>query len=111
MACSCRAPGSIRKLTMADLNGTWIYQSFCPDDGPSGPLVPWVRPSKLSVTTDTAGKIDGRLAIPLPPGAPRPELVLTISGRITPAVSGKLPDGVELTGTVGESVFDIRGYF
>ena len=48
---------------------------------------------------------------PLPPGSPMPELVLTISGMIRPAVAGKLPDGVEPTGTVGESVFDIRGYF
>jgi hypothetical protein len=96
---------------MASLNGTWIYQSFRPNAGPPSPLVPWARPAKLSVTTDATGKVDGKLAIPLPPGAPMPELILAISGRITPAVAGQVPEGIELTGTVGESVNDIRGYF
>jgi hypothetical protein len=41
-----------------------------------------------------------------------PELVLTISGSITPAVAGKMPEGVELTGKGGrESVNAIRGFF
>jgi hypothetical protein len=65
----------------------------------------------LSVTTDAKGKVAGKLTIPLPPGAPVPELVMAISGRITPSVAGKLPEGIELTGTVGESVNDVRGYF
>jgi hypothetical protein len=96
---------------MGELRGTWIYQSFRPDTGPPTPLRPWAPPSKLTVKTDATGKVDGKLAIPLPPGAPVPELILTITGRITPAVAGQLPEGVELAGTVGESVFDIRGYF
>ena len=101
---------------MASLDGTWIYQSFRPNSGPPSPLVPWSPPGKLSVTTDAAGKVDGKLTIPLPPGAPIPELVLTISGSITPAVAGPpLPEGVELTGKVGkgdcESVNELRGYF
>ena len=97
---------------MAELNGMWVYQSFRPDMGPPSPLVPWAPPSKLSVTTDATGKVDGILRIPLPPGAPVPELVLTISGSITPAVAGELPEGIELTGKGGrESVNAIRGFF
>jgi hypothetical protein len=96
---------------MAELNGTWIYQSFRPNAGPPMPLVPWAPPSKLSVTTDATGEVEGKLAIPLPAGSPVPELVLTITGRITPSAAGLLPEGIELTGTVGESVSDIRGYF
>lgn len=99
---------------MADLNGTWIYQSFRPDTGPPSPLMPWSPLAKLSVTTDATGKVDGKLTIPLPPEAPMPELVLTISGLVTPAVSGPLPlpEGVELTGKGGhESVYELRGYF
>ena len=97
---------------MAKLDGTYIYESFRPDTAPPTPLVPWAPPSTLSVITDSTGKVDGKLAIPLPPGAPVPELVLTITGRITPAVAGKLPEGVELTGKGGRgSVNELRGYF
>jgi hypothetical protein len=95
---------------MASLNGTWIYRSFRPNCGTPS-LVPWAFASKLSVTTDAEGEVAGKLTIPLPPGAPVPELVMAISGRITPAVAGQLPEGIELTGTVGESVNDVRGYF
>ena len=95
---------------MASLNGTWIYRSFRPNCGTPS-LVPWAPPSKLSVTTDANGKVAGKLTIPLPPGAPVPELVMAIGGRITPAVAGQIPEGIELTGTVGESVNDVRGYF
>jgi hypothetical protein len=95
---------------MASLNGTWIYESFRPNVGTPS-LVPWAPPSKLSVTTDANGKVAGKLTIPLPPGAPTPELVMAIAGRITPAVAGQLPESIELTGTVGESVNDVRGYF
>jgi hypothetical protein len=55
--------------------------------------------------------VNGQLTIPLPQGAPVPELVLAISGRITPAVAGQVPEGIELTGTLGESVNDIQGCF
>jgi hypothetical protein len=97
---------------MAELNGMWVYQSFRPNIDPPLPLVPWAPPGKLSVTTDATGKVDGKLTIPLPPGAPVPELVLTVSGSITPAVAGKAPEGIELTGKGGhESVNAIRGYF
>jgi hypothetical protein len=96
---------------MASLDGTWIYQSFCPSTAPPSPLVRWAPPSKLSVTTDATGKVNGKLTIPLPPGAPVAELVMAISGTITPAVAGQVPEGIELTGTVGESVNDVRGYF
>ena len=78
---------------MAKLNGTWIYQSFRPSMGPPSPVVPWSPPGKLIVTTDETGKVDGKLTFPTPPGAPVPELVLAVSGRITPAIAG-LPMGV-----------------
>jgi hypothetical protein len=94
---------------MADLNGMWIYQSFRPNSG-TPPLVPWSPLGKLSVTTDAAGKVDGKLKFKLP--SPPGELELTISGSITPAVAGKLPEGVELTGKGGRSsVNELRGYF
>ena len=71
------------------------------------------------VTTDAAGKLDGKLTLPLPPGAPMPELVLAISGFITAAVEGTplpLPEGVQLTGKLKykdgrKSVNELRGYF
>jgi hypothetical protein len=99
---------------MADLNGTWIYQSFRPDSGPPSPVVPWSPLGKLSVTTDASGKVNGKLTMPLPAGAPMPELVLTVSGSVTPAVAGvlPLPEGVELAGKGGRgSVYELRGYF
>ena len=104
---------------MASLNGTWIYQSFRPFAGPPSPVVPWSPRGKLIVTTDAAGKVDGKLTLPLPPGARMPELVLAISGLITPAVAGpplSLPEGVQLTGKLKyedgrESVNELRGYF
>ncbi len=100
---------------MANLNGTWIYQSLRPSMAPPAPVVPWSPPeAKLSATTDATGKVVGKLTIPLPPGAPMPELVLAISGSITPAVKGQspLPEGVKLTGKGGrDSVNDLIGYF
>jgi hypothetical protein len=95
---------------MASLNGTWIYESFRPNNGTPS-VVPWAPPSRLSVTTGANGNVAGKLTIPLPPGAPVPELVMAIAGRITPAVAGQLEEGIELTGTAGESVNDVRGYF
>jgi hypothetical protein len=62
----------------------------------------------LSVTTDATGKVDGKLKFPSAPGG----LELTISGSITPAIAGKLPEGIELTGEGGhQSVNKLRGYF
>jgi hypothetical protein len=61
----------------------------------------------LSVTTNATGKVDGKLTFPSVPG-----LELTISGSITPAIPGKLPEGVELMGEGGRaSVNKLRGYF
>jgi hypothetical protein len=105
---------------MADLNGTWIYQSFRRPSSGSPPLVPWSPPGgRLSVTTDAARKVDGKLKLKHP-SLPGGELELTISGSITPAVANQLPEGVELTGKaeltdkdgrVSESVNELRGYF
>jgi hypothetical protein len=99
---------------MASFDGTWIYQSFCPQRGtsdiPAQIAVPWSPPGRLTVTTDAGGRVDGELRFKLPPPSGG-ELVFTISGSITPAVAGKLPEGVELTGENGDSVNRIRGYF
>ncbi len=101
---------------MASLNGTWIYQSFRPSMGPPSPLMLWSCPGgKLSVTTDATGKVDGKLTIPLPVGAPVSELVLAVSGSITPAVeTGPFAqlEGVKLTGKGGRgAVNELIGYF
>jgi len=103
---------------VADLNGTWIYQSFRPSMAPPSPLVPWSPTARLAVTTDATGKVEGKLSIPLPPGAPVPELVMAISGSITPAIAGPTPvqEGVRLTGKCDlegglVSVNELIGYF
>jgi hypothetical protein len=103
---------------MTPLNGTWVYQSFRPFSGPPSPLMPWSSVGRLSVTTDQAGKVDGRLTVPLPPDAPIPALLFTISGSVIPASEGPLsvPERVELTGKLTsrdgrESVNELRGYF
>ena len=91
---------------MANLNGTWIYRSFCPDNGTLS-LVSWAPTGELFVTTEATGKVEGKLKFPSVPG-----LELTITGSISPAVAGKLPEGIELTGEGGrESVNKLRGYF
>lgn len=96
---------------MADFNGKWIYQSFRPSMAPPAPVVPWSPVGNLTVTTDASGTVSGKLAIPLPPGAPVSELVMEITGSITPAGIG-VPEGVRLTGKGGRgSVNDLIGYF
>jgi hypothetical protein len=65
----------------------------------------------LTVTTDPSGNVSGMLAIPLPPGAPVPELVMEIAGSITPAGMG-VPEGITLTGKGGGgSINNLIGYF
>ncbi len=103
---------------MASLNGTWIYQSFRPSMAPPSPVVPWSSIGRLTVTTDASGKVDGKLALPPPPGAAIPELVLTVSGSITPASKEPIPvpEGIHITGNLTyrdgrESVNELRGYF
>ena len=106
-------------FTMATLDGTWIYQSFRPSMAPPSTLVPWSPPARMAVTTDATGNVEGKLTIPLPPGKPVPELVMAISGSITPPVTtplGRIPEGVRLTGK-GDvegglvSVNELVGYF
>jgi hypothetical protein len=103
---------------MASLNGTWIYQSFRPSMAPPSPVKPWSPRGTLTVTTDASGKVEGKLAIPLPPGRAVPELVLAISGSITPASTQPepIPEGIHVTGRLEygdgrESVNELRGYF
>jgi hypothetical protein len=51
--------------------------------------------------------VDGKLTFPAVPG-----FELRISGSITAAVPGQLPEGVELTGEGGHAfVNKLRGYF
>lgn len=70
------------------------------------------------MTTDGAGKVDGQLTTPLPPGAPIPALLFPISGSVIPSAEAPLfvPERVELTGKLTsrdgrESVNELRGYF
>jgi hypothetical protein len=94
------------RFPMTSLNGKWIYRSFRSNAGTPS-VVPWAPPGELSVTTDATGRIDGKLHFPAVPG-----LELIISGSITPAVPGKLPEGVELTGEGGHSSINkLQGYF
>jgi hypothetical protein len=98
---------------MTNLEGTWVYQSLHPSMAPPSPVVPWSPPGRLDVTTDGAGKVEGKLKFPAVPG-----LELMITGSITPPATGpmRLPEGVDLTGRVTlkdgrESVNQLRGYF
>jgi hypothetical protein len=94
-------------MKMANLDGTWIYQSYCPQsatkDTKSQIAAPWSPRGELHVTTDLAGKVTGVLKF-------GPKVELAISGSITSA-AGELPEGVELTGEGLGSVNKIRGYF
>lgn len=92
---------------MATLNGKWSYRSFCPhsgtDDTPPQIAAPWAPPGVLEVATDGSGKVTGTLTF-------APGVALTISGTVT-AASGKLPEGIELTGEGLSAVYKIRGFF
>ena len=77
-----------------------------------------VAPGQVGRDDRRDGKVEGKLSIPLPPGATVPELVMAISGSITPAVSGPIPvqEGVRLMGKGGleggpVSVNELIGYF
>ena len=76
---------------MANLNGKWIYRSFRPNDGTPS-LLPWAPPGELSVTTDAAGKVSGKLTFPAVPG-----LELMIGGSIAAAVAGNVRSAWRLT--------------
>ena len=91
---------------MSSLNGKWIYRSFRPNSG-APPLVPWAPSGELIVTTDATGQVNGKLTFPSIKG-----LELTISGSVTAAVAGKLPEGVDLIGKGGlGSINKLQGYF
>lgn len=91
---------------MSSLNGKWIYHSFRPDSGTPS-VVPWAPPGELIVTTDATGQINGKLTFPSIKG-----LELTISGSVTAAVAGKLPEGINLIGKGGAgSINKLQGYF
>jgi hypothetical protein len=93
---------------MANLDGMWFYQSFCPKSGtkdnPPQIAAPWAPPGELQATTDaTTGKVSGTLKF-------APGVELAISGAITPAADG-VPEGIELTGENPMAAYNIRGYF
>src|SRR5688572_5021508 len=96
----------LKRLTMATLNGTWIYQSFRPNGG-APPLVPWTPRGELAVTTDATGKVDGTLTFPPRPGTAAPGAVFAIRGSITPAIGERVPEGIELTGEGLGAVYKI----
>jgi hypothetical protein len=101
---------SVERLVMANLDGTWRYQSFCPRSGagdtPPQIAAPWTPPGELHVKTDEmTGKVTGTLKF-------APGVELTVNGSITRAAEKeKLPEGVELTGEGLSAVYNIRGYF
>jgi len=64
---------------------------------------PWAPRGDLSVSTDPAGKVTGRLKF-------APGVELAIGGTITPA-AGKLPEGIDLIGEGLSAVYKIRGFF
>jgi hypothetical protein len=93
---------------MANLDGMWFYQSFCPKGGsaetPPQIAAPWAPPGQLHATTDAAtGKVTGTLEF-------APGVELAVSGAITPAAD-KLPEGIELIGENPVAAYNIRGYF
>lgn len=97
---------------MSALNGKWHYQSFCPrmDGAPTAGVppqlaAPWTPAGVLDVTTNPAGNIKGTLTFPSIPG-----LTILVTGQVTP-VMGDVPEGIELTGTVGPAIYRIRGFF
>lgn len=99
---------------MSELNGTWTYNSFCPQggikakDASRSPEIaaPWAKDGELTVATDASGKVTGKLVFPaFPPGA-----FLAINGSIMPATP-ELPEGIELTGEGLGASYSIRGFF
>ena len=95
---------------MAALNGLWLYKSYCPRSASATPPIPpqlaapWAPEGELKVTTTPSGQILGTLHF----GSIG--ITLTVKGEVTPAM-GDIPEGVELTGTVGTSVYRLRGFF
>ena len=93
---------------MAALNGSWLYKSYCPRSASASPLAPpqlaapWAPDGELTVTTDPSGHIDGKLFFP------SVSITLMVTGEVTPAIGG-IPEGVELTGKVGSTIYRLRG--
>jgi hypothetical protein len=100
-------------MSATALSGRYSYQSFrnMPFEVKDGQPVPypslaqpWTPPGVLDVKTDPAtDEVTGTLDFGN--GA-----VLSVSGRVMPA-GGRLPAGFELTGTLGDAVYQIRGWF
>lgn len=93
---------------MSRLEGTWIYESFCPAKGtaeaPGQIAAPWSPRGTLSVSTDPeTGRVTGKLQF-------APGVELAIAGALTPADKA-LPEGIELTGEGLSSVSSLRGFF
>lgn len=106
---------------MSILNGTWIHRSFRnyrPDPAAgadtSGVVLaaPWAPPGVFDVSTDTEGAVTGELTF----STPRGEVVLAVSGQVhEPKPAGRealwpLPASVELTATVGDTEYRLRGW-
>ena len=92
---------------MTKLNGQYYYDSFCPKaaagDSPAQIAARWAPHTPFSATTDATGKVIGTLTF-------APGVVLNVTGSITPATPD-LPEGVDLTGTIGPAEYRIRGFF
>jgi hypothetical protein len=90
---------------MADLNGTWIYYSFCPrrSGGDAAPaLAPWAPRGELYAATDS-GQVKGSLRF-------APGVELNVTGTITPKTD-RMPAGIDLVGEGLSAVYTIRGFF
>jgi hypothetical protein len=99
------------------LNGTWIHRSFHNLPLPAGGgraarpnlAAPWAPPGRLEVSTNPDGRISGKLTFP---GDTR----LSVSGQAhEPQPAGTsapwpTPGSVELTATVGETEYRLRGW-
>lgn len=92
---------------MTTLNGQYYYDSFCTKpattDTPAQIGARWAPHAPLDASTDATGKVSGTLTF-------APGVVLNVSGSITPATAD-LPEGVDLTGTIGPAEYRIRGFF
>ena len=93
---------------MASLDGTWVYNSFCPQPGTEDTkpqiAAPWAPPGQLHAATDAAtGKVTGTLKF-------APGVELAVSGSITPAAD-RVPERIDLTGENASAAYNIRGYF
>jgi hypothetical protein len=103
---------------MLTLNGKYQYQSYVslPADidrtapPPARPVVkrpalsaaPWTPSAPVEFKTDEAGSITGSGKLL--------GLDVILKGKAVPGIAGAMPEGIELTVTVANAVYQLRGY-